>query len=97
MKLATIGGASVLRMDEEIGSIEVGKAADIIGFNLQDRLEFAGGLSDPVAAIVFCDAKQVDFSMINGSVVIEDGRFVSIDEEEFIQKQNSISKKLLEW
>jgi hypothetical protein len=35
--------------------------------------------------------------MINGSVVIEDGRFVSIDEEEFIQKQNSISKKLLEW
>lgn len=97
LKLATIGGASVLRMDEEIGSIEVGKAADIIGFNLQDRLEFAGGLSDPVAAIVFCDAKQVDFSMINGSVVIEDGRFVSIDEEEFIQKQNSISKKLLEW
>ncbi len=96
LKLATIGGASVLRMDKEIGSIEVGKAADIIGFNLQDRLEFAGGLSDLVAAIVFCDAKQVDFSMINGNVVIEDGHFVAIDEEEFIQKQNAISKKLLE-
>ena len=96
LKLATMGGASVLRWDNEIGSIEVGKAADMIGFNLQDRLEFAGGLSDPVAAIVFCDAKQVDFSMINGKVVIDDGHFVAIDEEEFIRKQNAISKKLLE-
>lgn len=93
--IAAIGGAKVLRLDNEIGSITVGKAADLIGFKLEDRLEFAGGLSDPVACLVFCDAKQVDFSMINGVVVIEDGHFVNIDEEKYIAKQNEISKKLL--
>lgn len=95
LRIATVGGASVFRMENEIGSIEVGKAADIIGFKLEGRLEFAGGLSDPVASLVFCDAKGVDFSMINGQIVIEDGHFVHIDEEKYVEKQNEISKKLL--
>jgi cytosine/adenosine deaminase-related metal-dependent hydrolase len=95
LKIGTLGGAKVLRWDNEIGSIEVGKVADIIGFKLEGKLEFAGGLSDPVGALVFCDAKSVDFSMINGNVVIEDGHFVHIDIEKYTAKQNEISKKLL--
>ncbi|MCD6426905.1 MAG: amidohydrolase family protein, partial [Caldisericaceae bacterium] len=94
LKMGSTGGAKVLRMDREIGSIEEGKAADIIGFKT-DRLEFAGGLNDPVASLVLCDAKQVDFSMINGEVVIEEGHFVKLNEEDFINKQNAISQKLL--
>ncbi len=94
LKMGSVGGAKVLRMDREIGSVEKGKAADIIGFKT-DRLEFAGGLNDPVASLVLCDAKQVDFSMINGEVIIEDGHFVKLNEEDFIKKQNTISKKLL--
>ncbi len=94
LEIATIGGAKVLKMDREVGSIEKGKAADIIGFKL-DRLEFAGGLSDPVASLVLCDAKQVDFSMINGEIVIENGHFVRLNEEDFVNKQNNISKKIL--
>ena len=94
LEIATIGGAKVLRMDREVGSIEKGKAADIIGFNL-DRLEFAGGLSDPVASLVLCDAKQVDFSMINGEIVVENGHFVRLNEADFISKQNNISKRIL--
>jgi len=81
-------------MEKEIGSIEKGKAADIIGFKM-DRLEFAGGLTDPIASLVLCDAKSVDFSMINGEVVIEDGHFTKLDEKKFIDKHNKISKKLL--
>ncbi len=92
--MGTKGGANVLRLNNEIGSIEEGKAADIIGFNL-NRLEFAGGLTDPVSALVFCDAKNVDFSMINGEIVIEDGNFVKIDEQKFIEKQNSVSRRLI--
>ena len=94
LSFATMGGAKVLRMEKEIGSIEKGKAADIIGFKM-DRLEFAGGLTDPVASLVLCDAKSVDFSMINGEVVIEDGHFTNLDEKKFIDKHNKISKKLL--
>lgn len=94
LKMGSTGGAKVLRMDREIGSIEKGKAADIIGFKT-NRLEFAGGLNDPIASLVLCDAKQVDFSMINGEVVIEEGHFVKLNEQDFINKQNAISKKLL--
>ncbi|MDI6860667.1 MAG: 8-oxoguanine deaminase [Caldisericia bacterium] len=95
LKFATIGGAEVLRMDDFIGSIEIGKAADIIMFDL-NKLEFAGGLNDLISVPVYLDAKKVDFLMINGEILIENGNFVSIDEREFIEKQNKISKKLLE-
>jgi 8-oxoguanine deaminase len=95
LHMGTIGGANVLKLSNEIGSIEKGKAADIVGFNL-NRLEFAGGLTDPVSALVFCDAKKVDFSMINGEIVIKDGNFVKIDEQKFIEKHNSVSRKLVE-
>jgi cytosine/adenosine deaminase-related metal-dependent hydrolase len=94
LSMGTTGGAKVLKLEKEIGSIEKGKAADIIGFNME-RLEFAGALSDPVAALVLCDAKSVDISIINGDVVIENGKFKYVDELEFIRRQNKISKKLL--
>jgi len=48
-----------------------------------------------VAALVLCDAKSVDISIINGDVVIENGKFKYVDELEFIRRQNKISKKLL--
>ena len=92
--MATMGGARVLRMDSDIGSIEAGKAADLIMWNL-DTLEFAGGLHDPFTAPVMCDAKQVDFSMVNGQVLIEQGNFTSIDVPELIARQNSIASALM--
>src|SRR5512136_857984 len=52
LRLATRGGASVLGRDD-IGQLAPGKAADFIGFRL-DRLDFAGALHDPLAALIFC-------------------------------------------
>jgi cytosine/adenosine deaminase-related metal-dependent hydrolase len=94
LRMATVGGSNVLRMDDYIGSIEEGKAADFIGFNL-NRLEFAGGLSDPVAAVLLCDAKHVDLSVINGNIKVRNGQILDEELPKFIKKHNSISKKLL--
>jgi len=94
LTMATRGGASVLQMDTDIGSIEVGKAADLITWNL-DTLEFAGGLHDPYTVPVLCDAKQVDMSMVNGRVLIEDGQFVSIDVPALVSRQNAIAAGLM--
>jgi cytosine/adenosine deaminase-related metal-dependent hydrolase len=94
LTMATRGGASVLHMDADIGSIEVGKAADLIMWNL-DTLEFAGGLHDPYTAPVLCDAKQVDMSMVNGRVLIDNGQFVTVDIEPLISKQNAIAVDLM--
>ncbi len=94
LKFATIGGAKVLKMEDYIGSIEVNKSADLIMFDL-NKLEFAGGLNDILSIPVYLDAKKVDFLMINGEILIENGDFVNINEKEFIEKQNKISKKIL--
>jgi len=94
LKFATIGGAKVLRMDDYIGSIEEGKAADLIMFDL-NKIELSGGLNDLITVPVFLDVKKVDFSMINGEIIIEKGEFVKLDEAEFTRKQNKISKRLI--
>jgi cytosine/adenosine deaminase-related metal-dependent hydrolase len=81
-------------MDSDIGSIEVGKAADLIMWDL-DTLEFAGGLHDPFTAPVMCDAKQVSFNMVNGRVLIENGQFTNVDVRALVARQNTIAANLM--
>ena len=92
--MATVGGARVLHMDDYIGKIEKGYAADIVAFRL-DSVEMAGCLDDPLSAIVMCDAKEADFLMINGVVKIKDGELIGIDMAELARKHNVLSKRLL--
>ncbi|MHB8105865.1 MAG: 8-oxoguanine deaminase [Candidatus Cryosericum sp.] len=94
LAMASMGGARVLRMDSDIGSIEVGKAADLIMWDL-DTLEFAGGLHDPFTAPVMCDAKQVSLNMVNGRVLIENGQFTNIDVRALVSRQNTIAANLM--
>jgi len=94
LAMASMGGARVLRMDSDIGSIEVGKAADLIMWDL-DTLEFAGGLHDPFTAPVMCDAKQVSLNMVNGKVLIENGQFTNIDVRALVARQNTIAAHLM--
>ncbi|MGD1992282.1 MAG: 8-oxoguanine deaminase [Anaerolineae bacterium] len=91
--LATRGSAQVLGRDD-IGELARGKAADVIGYRL-DRLDLAGGLHDPRAALVFCTPQQVDFSVINGQIVVEDGHLLTIDLGPVIERHNRISRELV--
>ena len=91
--LATRGGALVLGRDD-VGELSPGKAADFIGLRL-NRLDYAGALHDPLAALVFCTPQQVDFSVINGQVVVDDGYLLTIDLEPVIERHNRIAHKLV--
>ncbi len=91
--VATRGGASVLGRDD-IGQIAVGYAADLIAVNL-NRVEYAGALHDPLAAVLFCAPRGVDFSMINGKVVIEGAQLKTIDLAATITRHNAISQKMI--
>jgi len=93
LRMATIGGASVLHRENEIGSIEAGKAADLIAFDMTD-IAFAGSHADPVAAIVHCAADRVDFAMVNGDWRVRDGRLVDETLYELVPVHNEISRKL---
>lgn len=93
LELGTVGGAKVLGRDD-IGSLEAGKAADLIGINL-NRLNYAG-THDPVAAIIFCDTPRVDLSVINGRVVVQDGNLLTADLPPIIERQNRIAREMVE-
>ena len=95
LAMATNGGRDVLNQPE-IGSIEVGKAADMFLINTK-RLGLAGGLSDSVSALVTSgDSQIVDITIVNGKIVVRDGRLVNIDEDKVAKKANKISQKMIE-
>jgi cytosine/adenosine deaminase-related metal-dependent hydrolase len=93
VELATLGGAEVLGRDD-IGSLEAGKCADVIGIDFR-RLSFAGGLHDPVAALVLCDVGQVDLSIVNGDIRVMDGKIMGADLPDLIRRQNERAKDLV--
>ena len=93
LEMATLGGAAVLGRDD-IGSLSPGKAADFIAINL-DRFEYAGAGHDPLGALLFCRPVNVDLSVINGRVVVEEGHIVGFDLERAIARQNEISQEML--
>jgi cytosine/adenosine deaminase-related metal-dependent hydrolase len=91
--MATRGGAAVLGRDD-VGQLAPGKAADVIGLRL-DRLDYAGALHDPLAALVFCQPQAVDVSIVNGEVVVEDGHLLTVDLGPVIERHNRISRELV--
>ena len=93
LELATLGGAAVLGRDD-IGSLAPGKSADFIAINL-DQLPYAGALHDPVAAVLFCSSSNVDWSVINGRVVVENGRLTTLDLASHLHRHNEISRAML--
>jgi len=75
LRVATRGGAACLGRDD-IGSIEVGKRADIALFAVDD-LAHRGAEADPVAALVFCDPGPVRHLFVEGKAVVRDGQLVN--------------------
>ncbi len=70
LRLMTIYGARVLRMENEIGSIEVGKHADLVSIDLANSHNTP--YYDPATAIVFsCSARDVMMTMVGGQVIYE--------------------------
>lgn len=92
LELATRGGAQVLGRDD-VGSIEVGKAADIVGWRL-DNIAFAGALHDPLAALIFCQPQNVDLSIVNGRERVRAGQIVDLDLQALIAEHNQRAKVL---
>jgi 8-oxoguanine deaminase len=94
LEIATLGGAQLLGRDD-IGRLEPGMAADFIAYDL-NRLDFAGALHDPAAALVFCTPSQVDFSVINGRIVVQDGQLTTVEMGPVIERHNQIAWDLVD-
>ncbi len=93
LELATLGGAKTLRRDD-IGTLELGKAADFIAFRIDD-IAHAGGLSDPLSSLILRQPTNVWLSVINGEVIVEDGGFKRFALEPMISEHNHLSRNLI--
>lgn len=84
LKIATNGSAKILGRSD-IGSLEVGKAGDLFLIR-RDRLDLVGADLDVkslLGTVGFKDA--VDYTVVNGKIVVKDGRLTGIDEEKAIR------------
>jgi 5-methylthioadenosine/S-adenosylhomocysteine deaminase len=84
LRMATIDGAKAMGLDSEVGSLEVGKRADVAGVRL-DHLH-ATPLTDVVSALVYsAEQGDVDTVLIDGELVMRERRLLTIDERETIE------------
>lgn len=94
LELATRGGAAVLGR-KDIGSLEAGKCADFVAFDM-NQLDFAGALHDPLAALVFCQSVKVNWNFVHGKAVVKQGALLGLDLPRHIEKHNLAARRLLE-
>ena len=93
LDLATIGGAKVLGLENEIGSIEVGKRADIILIDLNDTTMVPNHNS--VSNLVYsATGACVDTTIVNGKVLMENKKLKTIDEKKVIEKVKEFALKI---
>jgi cytosine/adenosine deaminase-related metal-dependent hydrolase len=93
LEIATLGGARVLGRDD-IGALAPGMAADFAAFDLRAP-RFAGGLHDPLAALVFCASAPAAWTVVNGKVVVREGRLETVELEPLVERHNRLAQQLV--
>lgn len=91
LRAATLGGAAVLGVADKIGSIEVGKKADMIMLDM--RQPHLCPLHNPASQLVYAaKGSDVLHSVINGRVVMRDRRLTTLDEAAVLAEMEKIGK-----
>ena len=94
LELGTIGGAEALGMGDVIGSIEPGKAADLVLFDTR-RAEW-GALHNPVNSLVYnADGRSVHTVIVDGKAVVADHRPLFVDEAALVEEVQGRGEALL--
>ncbi len=92
LEMATLGGARVLGRDD-IGALAPGRSADLVTVPLDD-IGLAGALHDPLAALFFCHVPRVRHSVVDGRVVVRDGRLATLDLPVHLEHHNRLAHAL---
>ena len=88
LRMATIDGARAMNLDQEIGSLEIGKRADVIVIGF-DGLHSAPRPADLISAVVYSSQPaDVRTVIIDGRLVMRDRELLTMDEREVVQEAN---------
>ncbi|MGH7726583.1 MAG: amidohydrolase family protein [Candidatus Eiseniibacteriota bacterium] len=95
--LATIEGARTLRLDDTIGSLEVGKAADFVVVEASGAAESPMSGTDPYTALVYQTTHAAVRTVVcNGQVVCDEGRVRAWDEESIVEGAEAARREVVE-
>lgn len=95
-RMATIGGAEAMGLDKQIGSLEVGKKADLVILNLEDFHIYPSFGVDPISRIVYSATRaDVETTIINGKIVMENRKIKTLDKRLILHEANHSIKRLL--
>ncbi len=93
VEMATIGGARALHMEDKIGSLEVGKLADIVVVNTHDVNMTP--IYNPYSALVYsANAANIRHVIINGRMIMKDRKVFTVDEEDARQAVIQFTQKV---
>ena len=93
LALATRGGAQVLGRTD-IGQLAPGMCADLALFDLR-TLAFAGAaVHDPVGSLLLCASAPAAFTVVNGHVVVREGRLTTVELEPLLERHNALAIQL---
>jgi len=95
LEMATIRGAEALLLEKKIGSIEVGKKADLVLFD-RDHPEWRPLLNATHNLVYSVSERSIDTVFVSGKVVLDQGRMVGVDEKDVYEKVEELSRNVLE-
>jgi cytosine/adenosine deaminase-related metal-dependent hydrolase len=90
-RLATAGGAACLGRDD-CGALEAGKCADIAFFRIDDLAH--AGIQDPLAGLALAPPARAEAVVVNGRVVVREGRLLTADEDEIAREISAAARRL---
>ncbi len=93
LRMATTDAARVLQMEDQIGSLEVGKKADMVFLNDRSTVPlFDVNVKNYIVGT--CERTDVDTVIIDGEIVLENGQFIKFDEKEVQAKSKEEAVRL---
>jgi cytosine/adenosine deaminase-related metal-dependent hydrolase len=95
IEMATLGGAVAMGIDDKVGSLELGKLADIILIDLRG-LSLTPA-SNPVSNLVYSGSGDaVNTVIVNGQILMQDKRLLTLDEEKVKARAMEHAVKLID-
>ncbi|TWC38923.1 5-methylthioadenosine/S-adenosylhomocysteine deaminase [Pseudomonas sp. SJZ079] len=93
LRMATLNGARALGLDEQIGSLELGKAADLAAFDLSGLAQQP--VYDPVSQLIYTNSRAcVTHAWVGGKLLLEAGKLTRLDEQRIIANARAWGAKI---
>jgi 5-methylthioadenosine/S-adenosylhomocysteine deaminase len=93
LEMATMGGARALGMENDIGSLEVGKKADFVAIDFQKAHLFP--VMDPIANLIYnALGNDIELVFVDGKCLVKDGKCINIDENRLLSEAQELTRSL---